>query len=588
MEVYSIFIAPFRKILYLINSSTTYLALSSRRIGPPRRGRNVILYPQPHFEKKSPDSSFVGMTNSYKIWKNLIFFSIFLNLFICTACQKDSQKTDSTVSSSKDFTELIIDSSVVIPLFKKYPVSPSIANEVVEFYTRRNYQFGWFNKNGMVCGASNFYAQFKTYSKDFEDNSLNNKALDSLMISFEANTEQVLLQKNHLQQLDLLLTSTFFEYAHKVYGGTNKKASALEWFIPRKKKSYQVLLDSLVSSELCKNLQEPLNQYYIRLRIKLKQYRTIQKNGGFPIIETQKRTIALGQEDSVLINVKQYLFLSGDLSENDHSTIFTDSLAKAVMNFQHRMGLNETGTINHQTIIEINKPIEFRISQMMVNMERLRWIPVEIEKDYLLINIPEYRLHIFENDKQVWMTNVVVGKEVKQTSIFRGNLSQIILNPYWGIPASIVRNEILPKIKQNPNYLAHNNMEVIDGNYRQKPGKNNALGKMKFMFPNNYHIYLHDTPSKGLFGETNRAFSHGCIRVENPKRLAYYLLKNNKKWSIDTIDKILETDNQTGIRIEPTVPVYIAYFTAWVDENGQLNFRNDLYGLDKKLAEEVF
>ena len=148
---------------------------------------------------------------------------------------------------------------------------------------------------------------------------------------------------------------------------------------------------------------------------------------------------------------------------------------------------------------------------MMVNTERLRWIPVEMEKDYLLINIPEFKLYIFENEKPIWNTNVVIGKEVKRTSIFKGNMSQIILNPYWGIPASIVRNEIFPHIRRNFNYLAQNNMEIIDGNYRQKLGKSNALGKMKFMFANNYHIYLYDTPSKGLFGETKQAFIHGCI-----------------------------------------------------------------------------
>lgn len=517
-----------------------------------------------------------------------LILPLFLIFSLGTSCKKNQKKTESLLNSSKDFTELKIDSTVVKPLIQKYPISPVIANEVIEFYTRRNYQFGWFNTNGMTCGASNFYNQLKTYSQDFGDNSLNNKVLDSLMADFETNPLKISSQKTNLEQFDLLLTATFFEYAHKVYGGATKNASALDWFIPRKKKNYQMLLDSLVSSELCKNLQEPLNQYYIRLRAKLKAYRFIQKKGGFPKIETGRKEIVLGEGDSVLISVKQYLFLSGDLSTKDPSTIFTDSLSKALMNFQHRMGLNETGTLNHQTIIEFNKPIEFRIKQMMVNMERLRWIPVEIEKNYLLINIPEYRLHIFENSKQVWVTNVVVGKLIKQTSIFRGNLSQIILNPYWGIPTSIVKNEIIPNIQRNPNYLANNNMEVVDGNYRQKPGKNNALGKIKFMFPNNYHIYLHDTPSKRLFGETNRAFSHGCIRVENPKRLAYYLLKNNAEWDIPRIEKILKTDIQTGIRIEPIVPVYIAYFTAWVDEKGQLNFRKDLYDLDKKLAEEIF
>ena len=241
-------------------------------------------------------------------------------------------------------------------------------------------------------------------------------------------------------------------------------------------------------------------------------------------------------------------------------------------------------------------------------MERLRWIPVELEKKYILVNIPAFKLHVFDDGQPIWATNVVVGKAARQTSIFRGNLSQVILNPYWGVPTSIVRNEMLPRIKKNPHYLTNNHMEVYSGSkvidpttinwaaykgnvpfdIRQKPGKSNALGKMKFMFPNNYHIYLHDTPSKSLFGETSRAFSHGCIRVENPIWLAYYLAKTTKSWSNERIDEILETDQQTGIRITPTVPVYIVYFTAWVDDKGLLNFRNDVYQLDAKLANEIF
>ena len=366
------------------------------------------------------------------------------------------------------------------------------------------------------------------------------------------------------------------------------QSSDFKWLIPRKKKNYQVVIDSLVSSELCEKLQEPVNQYYIRLREQLKAYRTIQKSGGFPLIIMDKKILSVDDSDSCLLNLRKYLVLTNDLEINDNSIVFTDTIAKAVLHFQKRMGLLSNGKLNEQTISEINKSVEFRIKQMMVNMERLRWVSVEMEKDYLLINIPEFKLHIFENEKPIWNTNVVVGKEVKRTSIFKGNMSQIILNPYWGIPASIVRNEIFPHIRRNFNYLAQNNMEIIDGNYRQKLGKSNALGKMKFMFANNYHIYLHDTPSKGLFEETKRAFSHGCIRVENPKKLANYLLRNNSDWNSEKVDEILSTNVQTGIRINPTVAVYIAYFTAWVDMNGQLNFRNDLYNLDKKLSKEVF
>jgi L,D-transpeptidase YcbB len=530
--------------------------------------------------------------NSFLSVFTALFLSFFAHISVLSSCKNkaksDSYLPDSTIYTSQNFSELTLDSQAVISFLKLNPTTNSISNEIIEFYNNRNNQLGWFNQSGMTCAAPNFYIQLQSYSRDFDDNSLNNMMLDRLMKQFEIDEKQFLVNISTVHQLDLLLTTTFFKYAEKVYGGTTKKASDLEWFIPRKKKNYQVVIDSLVSSELCEKLQEPVNQYYIRLRQELKRYRDIQKNGGFPLIITDKKSIVIGDNDSCLLNLKKYLVFSNDLKNDDNSIVFSDSLANALKSFQKRMGLPEIGTLNQQTIKEINKPIEFRIKQMMVNMERLRWIPVEMEKDYLLINIPEFKLHIFENEKPIWNTNVVVGKEVKRTSIFKGNMSQIILNPYWGIPTSIVRNEILPHIKRNPNYLAQNNMEVINGNYRQKPGRNNALGKMKFMFPNNYHIYLHDTPSKGLFGETKRAFSHGCIRVENPKKLVNYLLRDNNNWNSEKVDKILTTDVQTGIRINPTVPVYIAYFTAWVDISGQINFRNDLYNLDKKLSQEVF
>jgi murein L,D-transpeptidase YcbB/YkuD len=227
-----------------------------------------------------------------------------------------------------------------------------------------------------------------------------------------------------------------------------------------------------------------------------------------------------------------------------------------------------------------------------------------------LVNIPEYKLHIFKDKKILWETNVVVGKEAKQTTIFKGHISRIMLNPYWNIPNSIVNSEIIPGIKRDRNYLSKNNMEVVSfkgepmnesninwNNYttkkvpfiiRQKPGKNNALGEMKFLFPNSYSIYLHDTPSKGLFDRNERDFSHGCIRVENPKKLMMYLLENNTTWTKQKIDKVLKTDTETGISVKPNMPVYIAYFTAWVDHKGNLNFRNDIYNLDEELAKEIF
>ena len=266
------------------------------------------------------------------------------------------------------------------------------------------------------------------------------------------------------------------------------------------------------------------------------------------------------------------------------------------------------GKLDVKTIAALNITIEDRIKQILINLERLRWIPGTIEDDYLIVNIPEYKLHVIENNKLLWETNVVVGKEAKRTSIFRGNIARIILNPYWNIPNSIINEEILPKLQQNKNYLESNNMEVLSGDkvidatkidwskytknipflIRQKPGLENALGKMKFLFPNNFNIYLHDTPAKELFNQGRRDFSHGCIRVENPKKLALYLLEKNRGWNADKVDQVLKTTQETGIAIKPKMPVYIVYFTAWVDSNNQLNFRNDIYNLDEQLGKVLF
>lgn len=519
-----------------------------------------------------------------------------------------SNLPDSTFYATEHYSGLALDSTDLQRFFINNSVSDSLKSEIEEFYSRRNLQYAWFNQFGVTCAIETFYARLQNYRHDFEDNSLNNVQLDSLLTLLNTDEKSFIADEKQAKQLELLLTTTFFKYAEKVYGGITKRSSNLEWFIPRRKKNYQILLDTLVSSLKCEKLQEPINQYYIRLKEKLSKYRVIEKQGGFPLVITTKKELSLGDNDSCLVKVKQHLLLTGDLAINDKTHVFTDTLSNALKLFQRRMGLVENGKINKATVLELNKPIDYRIRQIMLNLERLRWIPVEMEKEYLLVNIPEFKLHIYENNKEVWATNVVVGQAARRTSIFKGNMSQIILNPYWGVPTSIGNTEILSHLKRNHNYLAQNNMEVFSGdkevnsnkinwnkytksvpyNFRQKPGEDNALGKMKFMFPNNYHIYLHDTPSKHLFESANRAFSHGCIRVENPLKLANYLLRNDPIWNPAKVDETLQTDKQIGIRLKPTVPVYITYFTAWVDVNGQMNFRKDLYHLDEQLSKEVF
>ena len=535
-----------------------------------------------------------------------IVFVVLIVLTIMGCKDKESSKT--SIYKDQNYTDLILDENAVNDYFDAFPETDTIKNEVIRFYERREYQFAWFNKKGMTASVPIFYNQIQNYSADFNDKSFKNIPLDSLIDLISKDEKSSLVKESRVKELELLLTTTFFKYSKKVYGGIAKSPGELDWFIPRKKKNYQILLDSLVDLSKGEKISEPVNPYYKTLKEKLRDYREIYKKGGFPVVVTTKKLLSITESDSCLLAVKQHLFLTGDLKANDTTMLFTEELAKAVTRFQHRMGLNENGKINTQTITELNKPIAFRIKQMMVNLERLRWVPVKMENEFLIVNIPEYKLHIIENGKLVWTTNVVVGKDVKQTSIFKGNISSIILNPYWNIPNSIINNEIIPHIKSNPNYLAENNMEVLSGDkvinsaninwdkykgnipftIRQKPSLDNALGKMKFLFPNNFNIYLHDTPSKGLFNASKRAFSHGCIRVENPTKLLMHFLRNDASWNPEKVAEKLKSDKEFGIPIKPTVPVYIVYFTSWVDNTGQLNFRNDIYNLDEQLSNEIF
>jgi murein L,D-transpeptidase YcbB/YkuD len=247
------------------------------------------------------------------------------------------------------------------------------------------------------------------------------------------------------------------------------------------------------------------------------------------------------------------------------------------------MGEQQDAVIGPAMLAELKVPVEKRIQQLMVNMERSRWVPVALKGDYLLINIPEYKLHVIANDSLLWSMNVVVGTATNKTVIFNGNIKYIVFSPYWNVPGSILKKEVLPGIKRNPNYLANHNMEWNGNGVRQKPGANNSLGLVKFLFPNSFDIYLHDTPSKSLFGETNRAFSHGCIRLAQPQKLAEYLLSNDSSWNTDKIVAAMNSGKEKYVTLTQTMPVFIAYFTAWVDRKGQLNFRKDVYNRDSRL-----
>ncbi|RYZ21220.1 MAG: murein L,D-transpeptidase, partial [Chitinophagaceae bacterium] len=256
-------------------------------------------------------------------------------------------------------------------------------------------------------------------------------------------------------------------------------------------------------------------------------------------------------------------------------------------------GLNEKGGWDKSLASALNVPVEQRIRQILVNMERMRWLPKPASDTIIVANIPDFKLRVMEGRSTAMEMNIVVGKQGTNSVIFTNMLKYIVFAPYWNVPYSISKNEILPAMNRNKNYLARNNMEITGYNgkvpiVRQKPGGNNSLGKVKFLFPNSYNIYFHDTPAKSLFEKEQRAFSHGCIRLQKPFELAQYLLRYQPQWTADSIRSAMDSTKETWVTLPEAIPVFITYLTSYVDNNGDIHFMRDIYGHDKNLAERMF
>src|SRR5690606_18277393 len=273
---------------------------------------------------------------------------------------------------------------------------------------------------------------------------------------------------------------------------------------------------------------EDVNKAYRGLKDKLAEYYEIVKNGGWPKIKSSKKTLKKGESAPEIAAIKKRLRLTGDLKVADSSEVFNDTLEAAIKVFEERFGFTPTGKITESLITAMNVPAKYRLEQILMNMDRMRWLASNQNGRLIVVNIPEFKMHVNENGERVFDMVVVVGKEGHNTMMFNGDLNQVVFSPHWNVPESIVRNEILPAMDNNPDYLASQNMEIVknDGDYpaiRQLPGPGNALGKVKFLFPNSFNIYFHDTPSKSLFERDKRAFSHGCIRLKEPEKFANYV-----------------------------------------------------------------
>jgi len=500
-----------------------------------------------------------------------------------------------SITPSNSYSDFFLDSAILENFIVEKKIPDSIAWRIRSFYNSRNYEFAWFSSDGLTEQARGFWNLHNNYTSSTDDTALDNKALQKRMDNLVAEDSLFPSAKDKsIINTEILLTGNFIRHTLLAYEPDYVKRKEMERFVPAKKQDALYLADSLLRKKHKDDkYYEDVNPSYGLLKKKLLIYYNIHTTGGWPIITGAKKNYKKGMTVPAISLLKTRLQLTGDMIEGDTSQAFTDTLETAVKKFQQRHGLETTGIVGEATLKEMNVPVAHRIQQILINMDRMRWLPIQPEGDLIIVNIPAFILHVKEGNKNVFDMDVVVGKGGHDTRIFTGNLNQVVFSPYWNVPKSIVQKEILPAIEKNPDYIEMENMEIIgekDGlpEIRQMPGDKNALGKVKFLFPNSYNIYFHDTPSKSLFAKSKRAFSHGCIRLRDPAKMATYLLRNQPEWTDSKIDEAMNSDKEKFVKLKKPVPVLITYYTAWVDESGQLNFREDIYGHDAQLNKKMF
>lgn len=350
---------------------------------------------------------------------------------------------------------------------------------------------------------------------------------------------------------------------------------------------YQAAVYASQSQNYSQEKEPDYKQYRLLKKAADRYERIKQRNDWSQIVLPGGSVLKLNDKSPVIAALKERLELLGDIRRPGSNDIFTAKLEEAVRNFQLRHGLEDDGIIGSSFIKTLNVPIDKRIQQMTVNMERIMEESIDISGKRIVANIPEYKLYVYEDSREVLSMDIVVGKITNPTMTFSDTLEQVVFSPYWNVPESIVKNEILPEINKGSGYLKKNNMEItgkLNGLplIRQKPGAENSLGTVKFLFPNQYDIYFHDTPAKSLFERKNRAFSHGCIRLSQPYELARYLLKDQSEWSDAKIIEAMNAGKERWVTLLEAIPVSIIYSTAWIDQAGKVNFRDDIYGYDQE------
>jgi L,D-transpeptidase YcbB len=415
-----------------------------------------------------------------------------------------------------------------------------------------------------------------------------------------------------LAEFDVRITTALLALGRDVaIGRTTPTRADHRWKARRKPPNLVGTLDRATDADVKKWLEmvQPRDSQYSALQQALVDLHGQLEKGGWPRVSATRR-FAAGTSDPSVITLRQRLRSGGYLNNEaaaSTSPLYDADVEAGVRAFQNLHSLKPSGFVDAPTLAAMNVPIEDRISQVELNLERWRWMPEDLGPRHLLINIPYYHLIAREHGKSVMELRVIVGKPdpAHRTPVFSSAMTTVVFSPYWNIPDTIAEGETVPAIARDPAYLTRNNIEIlrrsakgaapVDAStvnwtdrgelrrlaFRQRPGSRNALGHVKFLFPSAFDVYLHDTPADALFARTARALSHGCIRLEEPETLARYVLVDDSEWDGARIVQAMRAGVERSVKLHEPLPVHIAYFTAWVDDNSGLHFLPDVYGYDR-------
>lgn len=474
--------------------------------------------------------------------------------------------------------------------------------ELPRFYSNRGYELAWTNRKNKKDLMESIAA---SYDEGLSPADYHQQRINALL----EKSDNERLTNEELADLDLLMTDAILLYAsHLMEGKLEQSELRKEWDVERN--ALPANPDSLLTTTLhnrdIKGMLEaikPDHYMYKLMKFQLKKLRKEADNGGWPLV-SEGEILKPGDTSARLVDLRKYLIAVGDLQDNSvrNEEIFDTEVAAAVKKFQWRHNLTNDGVIGKETIEQMRVPIEDRINMLILNLERVRWVFHRPDDDFLLVNIARFYVKRIKNSEEVFHSRVIVGRYLKESPIFMGVMEYIVMNPTWILPYSIATHETLPALKKDPGYLEAEHMEVMDrngtllnpddinwdqysaGNFpliiRQKAGPWNALGEVKFIFPNKYMVYLHDTPTRGLFNHQDRAFSHGCIRTEDKWGLLMSLMDDPDVWNMNKINEILASGEVTTIDLPEPINIYLIYLTAEVDQSNNLMFTKDVYKRD--------